>query len=290
MKIFWAIASCILLWYFWIWLIQHIFAKQERKISWKLFFTSFLLVWSLLIFSFLIDSLFPWLNSMKDWMLSINWRWLFLLYCGLIFIFLILLWRNQKKKQIRFLFLVWIILFGVVWLFGIKIWISASMIYYLLLAYAEEFLKIWATENEVSKTEFYSSDLLFFSIFIALGFSIVENIFYLWNEIFSSNSEWIRSLVFWRWIFTSLLHFIATGVVALLLYKLYQQKHLKGMNIMQKVWRIIIALLAWVLIHRWYNLSIQKMNLLIYIILVFWGYFLLTYLLFLSDSLYKNKD
>lgn len=290
MKIFWAIASCILLWYFWIWLIQHIFAKQERKISWKLFFTSFLLVWSLLIFSFLIDSLFPWLNSMKDWMLSINWRWLFLLYCGLIFIFLILLWRNQKKKQIRFLFLVWIILFGVVWLFGIKIWISASMIYYLLLAYAEEFLKIWATENEVSKTEFYSSDLLFFSIFIALGFSIVENIFYLWNEIFSSNSEWIRSLVFWRWIFTSLLHFIATGVVALLLYKLYQQKHLKGMNIMQKVWRIIIALLVWVLIHRWYNLSIQKMNLLIYIILVFWGYFLLTYLLFLSDSLYKNKD
>ena len=290
MKIFWAIASCILLWYFWIWLIQHIFAKQERKISWKLFFTSFLLVWSLLIFSFLIDSLFPWLNSMKDWMLSIDWRWLFLLYCGLIFIFLILLWRNQKKKQIRFLFLVWIILFGVVWLFGIKIWISASMIYYLLLAYAEEFLKIWATENEVSKTEFYSSDLLFFSIFIALGFSIVENIFYLWNEIFSSNSEWIRSLVFWRWIFTSLLHFIATGVVALLLYKLYQQKHLKGMNIMQKVWRIIIALLVWVLIHRWYNLSIQKMNLLIYIILVFWGYFLLTYLLFLSDSLYKNKD
>ena len=290
MKIFWAIASCILLWYFWIWLIQHIFAKQERKISWKLFFTSFLLVWSLLIFSFLIDSLFPWLNSMKDWMLSIDWRWLFLLYCGLIFIFLILLWRNWKKRQIRFLFLVWIILFGVVWLFGIKIWISASMIYYLLLAYAEEFLKIWATENEVSKTEFYSSDLLFFSIFIALGFSIVENIFYLWNEIFSSNSEWIRSLVFWRWIFTSLLHFIATGVVALLLYKLYQQKHLKGMNIMQKVWRIIIALLAWVLIHRWYNLSIQKMNLLIYIILVFWGYFLLTYLLFLSDSLYKNKD
>ena len=290
MKIFWAIASCILLWYFWIWLIQHIFAKQERKISWKLFFTSFLLVWSLLIFSFLIDSLFPWLNSMKDWMLSIDWRWLFLLYCGLIFIFLILLWRNWKKRQIRFLFLVWIILFGVVWLFGIKIWISASMIYYLLLAYAEEFLKIWATENEVSKTEFYSSDLLFFSIFIALGFSIVENIFYLWNEIFSSNSEWIRSLVFWRWIFTSLLHFLATGVVALLLYKLYQQKHLKGMNIMQKVWRIIIALLAWVLIHRWYNLSIQKMNLLIYIILVFWGYFLLTYLLFLSDSLYKNKD
>ena len=289
MKIAWAIIVCILLWYFWIWLIQHIFAKSQRKISWKLFWTSFLLVWSLLAFNFIIEAIFPDLKAIHDEKLSFGWRVLFLLYCGLIFIFLILLKWNRKKKQIRFLFLIWMILFAVVWIFGLKIWISATILYYLILAYSEELLKIWATENEVSKTDFYSSDLLFFSIFIALGFSIIENLFYLGSEIFSSNPEWIWGMVFGRWIFTSLLHFIATGLIALLMYKLYQQQYLKDLNIWQKIWRIIVAILIWVLIHRWYNLSVQHMNLFIYIILIFGGYFLLTYLLFLSDSLYLQK-
>ena len=281
---------CILLWYFWIWLIQHIFAKQQRKISRKLFGTSFLLVGSLLAFNYIIRAIFPGLEAIQDGTMSLSRWWYFLLYCGLIFLFLILLSWNWKKKQIRFLFLIWMILFAVVGFFWIKAWISATVIYYLVLAYSEEFLKIWATENEVSKTEFYSSDLLFFSIFIALWFSIIENFFYIWSEILSNDSEWIWGLVFGRWIFTSLLHFIATGLIALVLYKLYQQQSLKDLNIWQKIWRIVVAILIWVLIHRWYNLSVQHMNLFIYIILVFGGYFLLTYLLFLSDSLYKNKS
>ena len=290
MKIIGAIIVCILLWYFWIRLIQHIFVKQQREISRKLFWTSFLLVWSLLAFNFVIKAISPEIEAIHDWVMSLS-RWgYFLLYCGLIFLFLMLLKWNWKKKEIRFLFLIRMILFAIVGFFWIKIWISATMLYYLVLAYSEEFLKIWATENEVTKTEFYSSDLLFFSIFIALWFSIIENLFYLWSEIFSSNPEWIWGLVFWRWIFTSLLHFIATGLIALLLYKLYQQQYLKNLNIRQKMWRIIVAILVWVLIHRWYNLSIQHANLLIYIILVFGGYFLLTYLLFLSDSLYIKKD
>lgn len=290
MEIAWAVIVCILLWYFWIWLIQNIFAKQERKISRKLFGSSFLIVWSLFAFNFIVEAIFPWLDAIKDWAMSLGRWWLFLLYCGLIFLFLMILSKNWGKKQIWFLFLIWMILFAVVWFFGLKVWISATVLYYFVLAYAEEFLKIWATENEVSKTDFYSSDLLFFSIFIALWFSIIENIFYLWSEILSSNPEWIWGLVFGRWIFTSLLHFIATWLIALVLYKLYQQQSLKDLNIWQKVWRIAVAILIWVLIHRWYNLSVQHMNLLIYIILVFGGYFLLTYLLFLSDSLYKQKE
>ena len=289
MKILGAVIVCILLWYFWIRLIQHIFAKQQKKISRKLFWTSFLIVWSLLAFNFIIEYIFPEINAIQNWVMSLG-RWcLFLLYCGLVFLFLILLNRNLKQKQIWFLFLIRMILFAVVGFFGVKIWISATVLYYFVLAYAEEFLKIWATENEVSKTEFYSSDLLFFSIFIALWFSIIENIFYLGNEIFFDSQGWIWWLVFGRGIFTSLLHFIATGLIALLLYKLYQQQSLKNLSSLQKIRRIIVAILIWVLIHRWYNLSVQHMNLLIYIVLVFGGYFLLTYLLFLSDSLYLQK-
>lgn len=289
MKIIWAIITCILLWYFWIWLIQHIFSKQQKRFSRKFFWTSFLLVWSLLAFNFIINAIFPGLSAIQDWVMSRWWWWLFLLYCGLIFVFLILLTKNLQNKQIRFLFLVRMIMFAVVWFFGISVWISATVLYYFILAYSEELLKIWATENEVSKIWFYSSNLLFFSIFIALWFSIIENLFYLWSEIFSTSDQWIWWLVFWRWIFTSLLHFIATGLIALLLYKLYQQPHLENLRIRQKTYRIAIALLIWVLIHRWYNLSVEHMNLLIYIILVFGWYFMLTYLLFLTDSLYKEK-
>lgn len=290
MKIFWAIITCILLWYFRIRLIQHIFAKQQRKISWWLFWTSFLLVWSLLAFNFIINAIFPNLSAIQNWEISSSrWR-LFLLYCWLIFLFLILLSNNWKKKQIRFLFRTWMILFAVVWLFWIMVGISATVLYYFVLAYSEELLKIWATENKVGKNDFYSSDILFFSIFIALWFSIIENIFYLWSEIFANNLSWLWWMVFWRWIFTSLLHFIATWLIALLLYKLYQQRSLEWLHFRQKTRRIAVALLIWVLIHWWYNLSVQHMNLFIYIILVFGGYFLLTYLLFLSDSLYREKE
>lgn len=289
MKIAWAVVVCILLWYFWIWLIQHIFAKQQRKISRKLFWTSFLLVWSLFAFNFIIRDIFPNLSAIQNEHFSFSRRSLFLIYCGLIFLFLILLKWNRSNQQIRFLFLIRMILFAVVGIFGLTVWISATVLYYFILAYSEEFLKIWATENEVSRTDFYSSDLLFFSIFIALGFSIIENLFYLWSEIFWSDQEWIRWLVFGRWIFTSLLHFIATWLIALLLYKFYQQQSLKDLKTWQKIRRIAIAILIWVFIHRWYNLSVQHMNLFIYIVLAFGGYFLLTYLLFLSDSLYLQK-
>ena len=288
MKVIWAILMCILLWYFWIWLIQHIFSKHQKQISRKLFWTSFLLVGSLLAFNFILKAIFPDITSIQNDQLSFSWWGLFLLYCGLIFLFLILLSKNRKEKKIRFLFVIWMLLFAIVGFFGLKVWISATVLYYLVLAYAEEFLKIWATENQVNKTWFYSSDLLFFSIFIALGFSIIENIFYIGSEIFSGG-EWVWGMVFWRGIFTSLLHFIATGLVALLLFKLYQQHHLQNLTIWQKIWRIVVALLVGVLIHRWYNLSVQHMNLLIYIVLVFGGYFLLTYILFLSDALYENK-
>lgn len=289
MKVIWAILMCILLWYFWIWLIQHIFAKHQKQISRKLFWTSFLLVGSLLAFNFILKAIFPDITSIQNDQLSFSWWGLFLLYCGLIFVFLILLSKNRKEKKIRFLFLIRMVLFALVGLFWLKVWISATVLYYLVLAYAEEFLKIWATENQVNKTEFYSSDLLFFSIFIALGFSIIENIFYIGSEIFSGG-EWVWGMVFWRGIFTSLLHFIATGLIALLLFKLYQQHHLQNLTIWQKIWRIVVALLVGVLIHWWYNLSVQHMNLLIYIVLVFGGYFLLTYILFLSDALYIKKD
>jgi RsiW-degrading membrane proteinase PrsW (M82 family) len=102
----------------------------------------------------------------------------FLLYCGLIFFFLILFYQQRKNKHVRFLFLVWLTLFAVIGIFGFQVGLQGVMLV-VVSAYAEEFLKIGATENALKKADFYSSDVLFLSVLVALGFSLVENIFYL---------------------------------------------------------------------------------------------------------------
>ncbi|MDR3169586.1 MAG: hypothetical protein LBU27_07780 [Candidatus Peribacteria bacterium] len=65
----------------------------------------------------------------------------FLLYCGLLFLFLILFHNQRKSPQIWFLFLVWLVLFAVVGFLGFQVGLSVVMIV-IMSAYAEEFLKI----------------------------------------------------------------------------------------------------------------------------------------------------
>jgi RsiW-degrading membrane proteinase PrsW (M82 family) len=76
-------------------------------------------------------------------------------------------------------------MFAIVGGFGIQIGVQSVALFYLVSAYAEEFLKISATENSTTMTNFYSSDVVFFSLFVGLGFSIVENLLYIGQSFFS---------------------------------------------------------------------------------------------------------
>lgn len=96
-------------------------------------------------------------------------------------------------------------------------------------------------------------------------------------------------MVFGRGIFSSLLHLVSTGLVALLLYKLYQHISLKGLSIIKKILRVVICLLAGVLLHVGYNLALEYSQVWVYVVLMVGGYFLLTYILFLSDQLYSES-
>jgi CDP-diglyceride synthetase len=98
----------------------------------------------------------------------------------------------------------------------------------------------------------------------------------------------VFSLVFGRGIFSSLLHLISTGLIALLLFKLYQQASLKTLSLMKKILRVMICLLAGVLLHVGYNIASEYSQVWVYVVLVIGGYFLLTYILFLSDQLYRE--
>lgn len=211
----------------------------------------------------------------------------FLLYCGLIFLFLILFHKQRKSPQIWFLFLVRLVLFAIIGFLGFQVGLSAVMIM-IMSAYAEEFLKIGATENALKKADFYSSDVLFLSLLVALGFSIVENVFYVGQQALGGEMNGIFALIFGRGLFSSLIHLISTGTIALLLYKLYQSVKFQSLAPIQKVLRVVMCMLVGVALHLGYNILVGQVW--VYVLVVIGGYFLLSYVLFLSDSLYKNGE
>ena len=284
MQIAGAILVCIGLGYFWIWLIQQLFVKERKKFSFALLGTSVFLVASLWGFGYVMQNIAPSLE------VSLPWFGYFLVYCGLIFLFLVLITANYKSKHLWFLFLVWLVMFAVVGFLGFMFGVSLVVVYYLVSAYAEEFLKIGATQNAVNKTDFYSSDVLFFSVLVALGFSIVENLLYLFQQFAGLEGSGFFSLAVGRGIFSSLLHLIATGLVALLLYKYYQRIVYQWLSLLQKFWRVALCLLVGVVVHLCYNLAVEYGQSWVYVVLVVGGYFLLTYLMFLSDTVYKERD
>ena len=214
----------------------------------------------------------------------------FILYLSLLFLFLMFRNRQWKSKQTRFLALIRILLLAIVGIFGLHYGIQ-SILLLLVAAYVEEFLKITAAQTQ-SDTTHFNSDILTFALLIALGFSIVENLLYIGLN-FSSGEAGGFGLFVGRWIFASGVHILATGVIALLLFKLYQSTqmfaHKSGITWTGKILaRVILGMLAGVGLHFGYNFCIAQGWTRVYGIVVIGGFFLLSYLLFLSDRLYQD--
>lgn len=100
----------------------------------------------------------------------------------------------------------------------------------------------------------------------------------------------IFALIFGRGLFSSLLHLIATGLIALLLYKLYQNAKMQALTPWKKVLRVMGCMLAGVVLHLGYNLAVEAGWSRVYVLVVIGGYFLLSYVLFLSDGLYRAEE
>ncbi len=281
-SLLWSFIGVILLWYFWIRLVQHLFLQNKKQFSIKMWITSIILVGSLYGFDMLLTHLGI---TIESWISRIG---SFILYVSLLFLFLMFWNQQQKNRKIRFLASIRIILLAIVGMLGIQYgiqWVALLLIG----AYIEEFLKIISTETQIKKADFFSSDILTFSVLIALGFSIVENILYTGTNFFFGEGG-SMGLVVGRWIFASGLHFLATGIIALLLFKLYQNVKASELSVGAKLIRIVIGMLAGVMLHFCYNFCISQGRLRIYGIVVIGGFFLLSYLLFLSDRLYQEEE
>ena len=276
-KILWSFIILLLLWYFWSWLTQNFLFKWKKFPFIKIFLLSFSLVFVLLASDHLLQ-LFHLSFSETDFSGFPLFCWYLLIF----FLFLLLCFYREKIKK-SWLFLLLLFL-GLLWVgfLGLHLGIRLGILFLLLSVYTEELLKIGTSKLFSSKYQILPSDFLFFSLLFAVGFSFFENCGYLLSLGMDSFSTMLSS-VFGRGIFSSLIHFLASGMISLILFKYCTEEK----PLIQKIGIILGGFLVGVLIHFWYDLL--QGSILLYIIILIGGYFFLTYLLYLSDQLYLPK-
>ena len=168
--------------------MQNLFVQNRKQFSWNIGITSIVLVGSLYLFGHLLNqhgitaqTELPRIGS-------------FLLYGGLLFLFLMFRNRQQSNEKIWFLGLIRLVLLAVIGVLGLKYGVQGVMLL-VISAYLEEFMKMGATQTQIKKADFFSSDVITFSVLIALGFSIVENLLFLGHRVFAIDSQGLLAML-----------------------------------------------------------------------------------------------
>lgn len=281
MQIFWALFASILILYVWIWLINTTFWQKSIKTTLfrKIITIGIILVGTLFAYGYLF-SITPYQNW--NFITTMNWRttWLFAGYCTGILFLILLIFRKWKKIILQTL-LIGAVFFFAAALGGIFWGINTLILYYIIAAYAEEYMKYTSSTLFFGETFHGISDMIFFCILLGLGFSVAENIFYLASVFFHQETINLVGFAVGRWLISALLHVAATTTIGSIYYAL--QKKIK------RPLAIGISILSGVLLHSSYNISLSYNFKYITIPLIIFMIFLLSFFLFQSDLLYKGK-
>jgi hypothetical protein len=285
MNIVWSILSCIFILYVWIWIINTVFSdkKIQLRLSIKIAIIGVVLVGWLFAYKYILQSLgYPNLYFVDN--LDAKTVMLFVGYCTAISLLISLFLKNRSKK-IFSLLIVSSLFFIAIARWGYLLGMNVLLIYYIVSAYSEEYLKyngsnnIFLTENEYMNN---TKNLLFFCVLTWLGFSVVENVLYLVTLILKQQEINIVWFILGRWLLSSLVHVVATGLIWFITTSLLNKKN----------WIIITVLwiLGWFAVHSIYNISLQYQLTGITIALAILLFFGLSFFLFKSDILYQPKQ
>ena len=289
MKIFWWILWTILVIYIWIWIINNSFKNKKYKFKtvFLIFLISAITVVLLYFYKDILEKIGLSSLSMPE-NITAKTIFSFIFYCvSFLILISLFLWNIKKKTSINFI-VVALLLFIWIWVGWVLVWINTMIIYYLVSCYAEEILKFSTWENVLQTYEKKESvetknfwNLIFFAILSGLWFSAVENILYLIILI----AWWDASMftLLSRSIFTTLLHIVATWLIAFFLIK-------KDKNKLKYWLRCLIWILAWFGLHALYNLSLNYGFKIWTVLIIIVCYFILTYLLVNSDMIYSNNS
>ena len=273
------IITLVLLFRFWIRILNQLFSQLKFEVKWKSLLWWALLVWTLALYDWLFDAIWvdKWLFYLRD-VFNFNSVSLFIVYWLIVLVFITLLFRNIKNKKLLLEILVAILSLIILSFFWWKLWLTVLVLYYILAAFTEEMLKFTVSNNQLQRSEESKiSLLLFLSVIIWLSFSIFENIYSFGLQFLN---WWLTVwFILGRGVIAALIHCVSTWAIAVILMK------------MKKWWlvlRYFVALLLGSLIHISYNLSVVNDYTWVIFLLVVFALIFLSYLFFNMDEIYSK--
>ena len=273
------IITLVLLFRFWIRILNQLFSQLKLEVKWKSLLWWALLVWALALYDWLFDAIWvdKWLFYLRD-VFNFNSVSLFIVYWLIVLVFITLLFRNIKNKKLLLEILVAILSLIILSFFWWKLWLTVLVLYYVLAAFTEEMFKFTVSNNQLQRSEESKiSLLLFLSVIIWLSFSIFENIYSFGLQFLN---WWLTVwFILGRGVIAALIHCVSTWAIAVILMK------------MKKWWlvlRYFVALLLGSLIHISYNLAVVNDYTWVIFLLVVFALIFLSYLFFYMDEIYSK--
>lgn len=276
------IITSIVLVYVRIRIINTIFSQKKIKIwiTLKVFGLGIIIVGSLFIYTHLL-----WFFGQKNLALTniINTEnlLLFVTYCTIFVILITMIFKNRYKRIAKII-LIGSLFFIALAYGGFLAWINTLILYYLVSAYAEEYMKYSAGNNMfLAEKQPNESNLIFFCILIWLWFSAVENMAYVINTMINSENINIMGLLIGRGLVSTLIHIVSTSLIAFIVIKTKRANN--------TIIPIILGIIGGFWLHSIYNISLQYNLNYITIPMVIFAFFLMTYLTFQSDIIYSSS-
>lgn len=278
-----ALISSLVIVYVRIWIVNTIFSDKKIQIHLTL---KIIVVWLILVsMLFFYRYLLQYSGYTKLYFLDNPDRksiGLFIAYCIAGILLLTTFSQSRYMKIIKVVFLWWFIFIGLGY-GGYLSWLNTLLLFYLISAFAEEYLKYSSGTTLFLKEGWVNArDLMFFCILIGLGFSISENFLYIGRNALHHENISILGLALGRWLVSTLIHIVSTSMIAFITLAL------------QKRWKFtpafIVGIVWWFTIHALYNVSLNYNLNYISIPLIIVCFLLLTYLLYQSDILYEHAE
>jgi len=210
-----------------------------------------------------------------------------------LFLFLVVLfsfflwWFFKNKSSILKIYLKNILVF-LVFIFSLSFWnivfdtFKLIIFYYIIVAFIEEASKHF---NFLQSSVFYIKsvkDWVLYAIFVALWFSFIENMLYLYNYYINYWISWeLLKLYFYRSAFSVMVHVLSSSVMAYYFSRaliLYRWKDLSFPYLKIFTTGLIIS----ILLHLIFDVALTLGFVLIIFIYFIWGY------LYVSSIFYKE--
>ena len=279
-----AIVASLIIIYIRIWILNTIFSEKriKRLVSLRILFTGIFLVAILFAYTYLATR-FPVLStfSLQAGNITNQSLFFFILYCTIFVILLTVIFKNRYNKILQTI-LIGAIFFLAIAYGGYLLGLSSLLIFFLVSAYAEEYLKYNAGNNLLyEEKRINTTDLILFCILIALGFSLIENILYIVVNLLNHNDVNVLQMLVGRGIISALIHVVATGLIAFITISLKKRHNI--------IIPTVIGIIAGFGLHSLYNIGLNYSLSYVTIPVIIVAFFLLTYLFFRSDSLYKKS-